>query len=97
MQPLDTYQLGRDIGDLRTDSRNTGDRLIYVQELTLREVRDMRREIGQRLAETTGRPKPEVPRIEVSIKEVLRWAVPAAVLLATGSLDKALQVLGALK
>ena len=95
MQPMDIYQLGRDMGDLRTEVRMHGARQIYVQELTLREVRDMRREVGQKMAATPA--KPEVPRLEVSIKEVLRWAVPAAVLLATGSLDKALQVLGALK
>lgn len=97
---MDIYQLGRDMGDLRTEHRSNGARQIYVQELTLREVRDMRREVGQRLAEMSASQKRDVPRIEVSVKEALRWMVPAGVLFATGSIDKAvsvLQVLGGLK
>ena len=86
---MDQYQLGLTLGGLREEVRQRGDRQIYVAELTLREVRAMRREADQRSNERAV-DKASIPRWDPFVKEVLRWLTPAAVLLATGSLERAL-------
>lgn len=92
---MDTYQLGRDLGDLRTEVRLNGQRQIYVAELTLREVREMRSDADRRHFERAAE-KQAIPRWDVWLKKAATWLLPLGVLLSTGSAERAVDILKAL-
>ena len=94
MQSGDLFQLAATTGRLL----ELGQRQVFVQELTLQEVRAMRAEAkDQAQARAEQDEKAAIPRWDGIIKEVLRWGIPGGVLWATGSLEKALAALQVVK